>query len=182
MSNRIYHSRVTVRSLLGLLEFNKLHSLGQSGWKPVVFRDLEFSPFFHGEKSSNFASAAYNNVIKRTKYGIFEGVTKRVNVNGQKHPDSFLNGPRFQRVSEREILKLLFSRSGGDVDSFLIAGDIIEAQFNGPVCANGNVQLKDEISLMKAELLTIISREGKSLIALQLENKTFDVFVIKVFH
>jgi hypothetical protein len=76
LPNRIYHRRITVRCLLGLFEFDKLHCLRESGRKPVVFRYLEFGPLFHSEKSSNFASAANNDVIKRTKDGIFEGVTK----------------------------------------------------------------------------------------------------------
>ena len=76
----------------------------------------------------------------------------------------------------------MFSRSGGKVDSFFIAGDIIETELNGPVCADGDVKLKDQVSLVETELLTIVSREGKTLIGFELENETFDVFVIKVFH
>ena len=111
--------------------------------KPVVFGYLEFGPFFHGENPSDFASAAEDNVIKRPKYSILESVTKRVNINCQEHPNALLDSPAFERISKGEIFEFLFSRGGSDVDSLLITGDIIKPQFDGPVCTDGNVQLKD---------------------------------------
>ena len=126
---------------------DELKFLLDFGGEPEGLWDFPMVPLFHGEYTPDGTVATDGDMIEGAKNLVLECFHKRINVNSQKEPHSLFKV--VEGIAKGEILGLLLALSAGEVDPPLGVADVGDAELHGPVAADGDEQVQDEVFLMQ---------------------------------